>query len=55
MRRHLLLGAFGFAGDFSSELLLEPDELLLDPEELLLEDEEFPVPELESVEEKFHK
>jgi hypothetical protein len=26
-----------FAGDFSSELLLDPEELLLEPEELLLE------------------
>lgn len=48
--RHLLLGAVGFAGDFPSELLLEPEELLLEPEEL--EDDELPDPELESVGEK---
>lgn len=33
----LLFCAVGFAGDFSSELLLDPDELLLDPDELLLD------------------
>lgn len=36
----------GLAGDFSSELLLEPDEL--EPEELLLLEDD---PELESKEE----
>lgn len=31
----LLFGAAVFDGDFSSELLLEPEELLLESEELL--------------------
>jgi hypothetical protein len=35
VRGELLFGAVGFAGDFSSELLLDPDELLLESEELL--------------------
>jgi hypothetical protein len=36
---NLLFCAACFAGDFSSELLLEPDELLESEELLLLEDE----------------
>lgn len=49
---NLLFGAVGFVGDFSSELLLDPEELLLESEELLLLEEDDELLLLESTRQK---
>lgn len=49
---NLLFGAVGFVGDFSSELLLDPEELLLESEELLLLEEDDELLLLESARQK---